>query len=153
MTPGPTPGLRALALYKFGLGLLLCAVAFELIHLLGRDLVGLAHEWVIRLHADPHNPIVIALRDRVEHTTAASLEEYAAVAGLFGVVHLVESVGLWWRKHWAEYLCIGCTALFVPLEVYEVLAQPEVTEALMLATNVLIIWYLVRQLRRQAGAR
>jgi len=141
--------LAILAVYKLGLGVMLCAVALELVELLDRDLAAVVHAWVLRLHADPHNPAIVALMGRAAEVDRAALEEYAVVSGLFGNVHLVEGVGLWLRKHWAEYACIVSTALLVPLEVYELVEEPHLVRAVVLVINVAVVWYLVRRVRQR----
>lgn len=137
-----------LAAYKLGLGVAMCAVAFELFELLDADVAQLANAWVLRLHADPHNPAIAAILGRVGEVDRTSLQEYAAVSGLFGNVHLVEGVGLWLRKHWAEYVCLLSTALFIPLEIYEIFADPHVVQAAMLAVNLGVVWYLACRIQR-----
>jgi uncharacterized membrane protein (DUF2068 family) len=152
MTRASTPEpLVALAVYKLTMGLLLCAVAFELVHLLEEDLADAVHRWVLRLHADPHNPLVVAIMGRAGGIEPSSLEEYAVISGLFGNIHLIEGIGLWLRRRWAEYLCVAGTAALIPLEVYELVAQPHVTQMMMLAVNVAVVGYLAHRLRRYRG--
>ena len=38
----------------------------------------------------------------------------------YGVLELVEAVGLWLMKRWGEYVAVVGTAIFIPLEVYEI---------------------------------
>lgn len=148
MTRASTPERPvALAVYKLTMGLFLCAMALELVHLLGQDVADAVHRWVLRLHADPHNPLIVAIMGRAGEVEASSLEEYAAISGLFGNIHLIEGIGLWLNKRWAEYLCVVGTAALVPLEVYELLAQPHVTQVMMLAVNLAVVAYLAHRLR------
>lgn len=67
----------------------------------------------------------------------------AVAAILYGVLELVEAVGLILRRRWAEYLVLLATLAFLPLEVDEMLRSPSALKALALAVNVAIAVYLV----------
>ena len=146
MAAAAPPRLWLLAAYKLAFGVALCAVAFELVELLDEDLAAVAYEWILRLHADPHNPLVVAIMGRAGQVDRASLEEYAVVSGFFGNVHLIEGIGLWLQKYWAEYVCLLSTALFLPLEVFEALEEPHVATVGMLAFNVAVVAYFAWRL-------
>jgi uncharacterized membrane protein (DUF2068 family) len=72
---------------------------------------------------------------------------FAAVG--YGLLELVEGVGLWLDKLWAEYLTVIATSLLVPLEVYELVRKPGPLKAAGIAVNVLIVVYLARRLHRR----
>jgi uncharacterized membrane protein (DUF2068 family) len=61
---------------------------------------------------------------------------YAALEG-------VEAFGLWWQKRWAEYLTLIATALFVPLEVYEIVHKGSPLKIIALIVNVAVVVYLL----------
>jgi uncharacterized membrane protein (DUF2068 family) len=75
---------------------------------------------------------------------------FAAGALGYGVLELVEGVGLWLRKRWAEWLTVVATSLLVPLELYELVKKPSPLKAAGLVVNILIVVYLVRVVRRNA---
>ncbi len=62
---------------------------------------------------------------------------------LYAIVQIVEAVGLWAGRRWAEYLAAVATACFLPLEIYEMLSHPTVFKALTITVNVLIVVYIV----------
>jgi uncharacterized membrane protein (DUF2068 family) len=73
----------------------------------------------------------------------------------FAAVFLVEGVGLSLRKRWAEWLTVGVTASFVPLEIYELIERFGPGKVVALALNVAIGLVLVRRRlkdRETAGA-
>lgn len=152
MREGLPQGDTLLALYKGATGLLLLAVAIELEHLIGEDLTALLEVWVHRIHVDPHNPLIAALLDKAGTFDSGTLEEYALIAGVFGNVHLVEGVGFWRRRPWAEYVCIASTVLFLPLEVYEVVQTPHLAQVATLLVNLAICVYLIRRMPILTGA-
>ena len=65
-----------------------------------------------------------------------------AVAVL-AVVELVEAVGLWYQKRWAEYLTFIVTAAFIPLEIYELTRTISPLKIIALVVNVAIVVYLL----------
>jgi uncharacterized membrane protein (DUF2068 family) len=67
----------------------------------------------------------------------------AWLLGAYGVLELVEGVGLWGGWLWAEYLAAVATAVFVPLEVYELTEKPTVLKVIALLVNVAAVFYLV----------
>ncbi len=140
--------MRLLAGYKLLLGLLLAVVAFELVRLIDEDLVAVVHEWILRLHADPHHPMVLLVVRKVSSVRVETLEDVAILTGVLGGLHLVEGVGLWLKKHWAEYLCTASTCVFIPLEVHEMIVDFHLLNFLMLVVNLAVVWYLARRIRR-----
>ncbi len=66
-------------------------------------------------------------------------------AGLIGYALLegVEAVGLWFQKRWAEYLTLIATALFLPLEVYELAHKLSPFKVIALILNTAVVIYLL----------
>ena len=48
----------------------------------------------------------------------------------YGIVQIVEGVGLWGGWRWAEYLATIATSLFIPLEIYELVHKPTALKAM-----------------------
>jgi uncharacterized membrane protein (DUF2068 family) len=61
----------------------------------------------------------------------------------YGMLELVEAVGLWFRKRWGEYVAAVATSLFVPLETYEIIAKVTVLRVGALIINLFAIAYLL----------
>lgn len=140
--------MRLLATYKLLLALLLIAVAFELVPLIDEDLVAVVHVWILRLHADPHHPIVRLVVRKVLSVHIETLKEVALLTGFLGGLHLIEGFGLWLKKLWAEYLCIVSTCVFIPLEVHELIIDFHALSLFTLLVNISAVWYLARRIRR-----
>ncbi len=73
----------------------------------------------------------------------ATLALIAALVAGYGLLELVEGVGLWLLKRWAEYLTVVATAVFLPLEVHELLKQVTATRAVAFVINVAVVVYLL----------
>ncbi|MFI5224009.1 MAG: DUF2127 domain-containing protein, partial [Nitrospirales bacterium] len=61
---------------------------------------------------------------------------------------LVEGVGLWLEFTWAAYLTVVSTSLLIPFELYEIVEQVSVLRVGVLLLNLVIVLYLVSQLKR-----
>ncbi len=53
------------------------------------------------------------------------------------------------RKHWAEYLTLISTGLFIPLEVYELAHRFTPIRLVVLLLNFATVWYLAVRIRRR----
>jgi uncharacterized membrane protein (DUF2068 family) len=77
---------------------------------------------------------------------------YAALG--YALVFATEGTGLLLRKPWAEWLVVGVTASFIPLEIYELHHRFGPGKLVALAANVAIAIYLAwDRLRSPATAR
>ena len=79
---------------------------------------------------------LFSLRSSTLHLVGAGVIGYALLEG-------VEAVGLWWQKRWAEYLTLIATALFLPLEVYEIAHKLSPFKVVALIVNVAVVLYLL----------
>ncbi|MFD7917841.1 DUF2127 domain-containing protein [Streptomyces sp. NPDC059740] len=62
---------------------------------------------------------------------------------LYALIEIVEGVGLWYAKRWAEYLTVVATAAFLPLEVYELTEKVSWLKIATLAVNILAVLYIL----------
>lgn len=91
----------------------------------------------------------------VEHYLSLPQSSYHALAlalAAYGLLELVEAVGLWLGARWGEYFAVAATALFVPLEVFELVHHPTLLKGGAFALNLAAIGYLVWK-GRLFGAR
>jgi uncharacterized membrane protein (DUF2068 family) len=61
----------------------------------------------------------------------------------YGALELLEAVGLWLMKRWGEYVAVVGTAIFVPLEIYELLERVTWLRVLAFALNLFAVVYIV----------
>ncbi|WP_406160376.1 DUF2127 domain-containing protein [Streptomyces canus] len=89
-----------------------------------------------------HSPVV----DTVQKTFGYEHDTLVLVAVLllaYAVIELVEAVGLWYAKRWAEYLTVVATAAFLPLEIYELTERISWLKIATLFLNVLAVLYIL----------
>ena len=81
--------------------------------------------------------------DKVFSLQGGQLHLLGAAVGAYAILELVEAVGLWMAKRWAEYLTFVATAVFLPLEVYELTKSISVLKITAFVINVAIVVYLL----------
>ncbi len=77
---------------------------------------------------------------------AARHSTLALVAGgllAYGMLQMIEAVGLWRLKRWGEYFAVVATSLFLPLEIYELFDRVTVTRIGALTINLAAVIYLL----------
>ena len=89
-----------------------------------------------------HGDLARWLEDVVE-LRRATLGAVALASGLYAAVEVVEAVGLWRGRRWAEYLTFTMTAVFLPFEIRELAEGVSPLKVVALAVNVAVVVYLV----------
>jgi uncharacterized membrane protein (DUF2068 family) len=79
---------------------------------------------------------LFSLRSSTLSTVGIGVLGYALLEG-------VEAVGLWLQKRWAEYLTLIATAVFLPLEVYEMSHHLTPFKVIAFIINVAVVLYLL----------
>jgi uncharacterized membrane protein (DUF2068 family) len=67
----------------------------------------------------------------------------AVLSLAYAAVFAVEGVGLVMEKAWAEWMTVGVTASFIPIEIYEIVVHFGPGKIVALVLNVLIVIYLL----------
>ena len=141
--------LRLIAAERAIRGVILIAAGAYLFGHLHSDLGKLADRWMRRVELDPNRHFLRRVVEHLHHVTTNEVKIFAFLAVAYGVLELVEGVGLWLDKLWAEYLTVIATSLLVPLELYELARKPSMWKAIGITVNVLIVIYLAHRLRRR----
>ena len=144
-------GLRVIAAFKFLKAITLIAAGAGTLGLLNPHWNERAEEWIEHLDLGQGNRLAAGITEQVasflDNTNPIRLVALAVGAFLYGGVFLIEGVGLWLRKRWAEYLTIFVTASFLPFELITLIRHFTVAKAATLILNLLVVGYLVWQLR------
>jgi uncharacterized membrane protein (DUF2068 family) len=61
----------------------------------------------------------------------------------YGALELLEATGLWLMRRWGEYVAAVGTAIFLPLEIYELSEKVSVLKLLAFLVNVAAVVYLL----------
>ena len=89
-----------------------------------------------------HGFIVRELQNLLNlHSGTLNILVYTALA--YFVVELIEAIGLWHEKRWAEYLTVIATAGLMPFEIVELTRRVTVFRVGALVVNLAIVIWLV----------
>ncbi len=144
-----SPRRRAAGLYtiiaiKLGKALLLLAVALGLFSLMDDDLQSEFNRFLRWVNLNPEREFLRALGKQLQHLTPGNLRSLASGSLVYSLLLFCETGGLILRAYWAVWLAVGETAFFIPIEILELLRRPSVFLVALLAINVFIVVYLVR---------
>jgi uncharacterized membrane protein (DUF2068 family) len=136
-------GLHIVALFEGAKGLLVLIVGFGLLSFIHKDIHEAAMRLVEHIHLNPasHYPrIFLDLTERINDT---KLWGMAIAATMYFVVRMVEAVGLWLRKSWAEWFAVLTGGMYIPIEIFEVARNVTWPRVTVLAVNLGVVSYLL----------
>jgi len=137
-------GLRIIAVYKAikSTGLILVAIAaFHLNQ--EQNFQRLVH-WLEHLSLADSNSVRWELVTLLVNLGPSKFVAIGLVALGYAAIFATEGIGLWLRKHWAEWFTVIATGSLVPLELYETVNHFTWLKLGALVANVVIVAYLVR---------
>jgi uncharacterized membrane protein (DUF2068 family) len=162
--PAPrAPTLYFIVAIKLGKASLLLMAAISIYLLADKNLPDLFDQFIRFLHLDPEGRFFNDIGDRLETVTPSNVHMIASWMFLYGLFMMVGGLGLAFRAHWAVWLAIGESAFFIPIEIFELIrrhspegeahahalfSHPKIGIAIVLAVNVLIVWYLFQNRER-----
>lgn len=148
------PTLYLIIADKLFKALLSLLVAFGIYRMAGIDILGLFDQMVHWMHFDPENRFLTDIGALIDEVTPANMRWAATGLLFYGLLSLIEGLGLAFRASWANWLTIGESAFFIPIEIFELtrrrlshsgpefLSHRRICLLIILAGNVLILWYL-----------
>jgi uncharacterized membrane protein (DUF2068 family) len=119
------------------------------IHFLHRDLRDAVLQLATKLRRDPEGRLVGFVLNHIDSVTAHRLRQIGVATFLYAALRVAEGWGLVLEKAWAEYLTVGVTISFLPLELYEIVRRPDWFRVGILLVNLLVLAYLIWLLQRK----
>ena len=159
-SPGPVHpkgwiGLEVIAAFKFVQAALIFATGLGILGLLDPAWAAATSRWLGQLALDAEHRLIGAWAAQalpyVHGVAPRRLVTIALGVFLYALVILVEGVGLWRCRRWAEYLTIIVTASFLPVEMFAIWHRLTMVRVLVFLFNALVIVFLVWQLRATRG--
>ena len=95
------------------------------------------------LHINLTDSAFVARIEKVLSSRQHTLTLLALALLAYGLLQLLEGVGLWLLKRWGEYVAAIGTSVFLPLEIHELIKKVTVLRVGALVVNVAAIAYLV----------
>ena len=148
MTRSHWTGLAFIAGFKVVKGLLLLLVGLGFLTLVHVEIATLFSLLIEALHLHADSRILHALVLKVDALQPHTVLVMGVISLGYAGLLLIEGVGLWLEVSWAMYLTVISTSLLLPFELYEVLQQVSAIRIGVLLLNLVIVVYLVSQLKQ-----
>jgi len=146
--------LRLIAVYKLCHAAFFIAVGFGLLRLRGHNVVDFLNAHIIiPYHLNPENQVIYWLLDKADALTSHRLLLLGYAAFFYAALFAAEGIGLYLRKHWAEYLVVIVTGSLLPLEVYELWLKVAWWKFAAVIGNLLIVGYLIHRIVLDARSK
>lgn len=146
------PVLRLIALFKLLKAMTLIVVGVGALKLLHRDMGSTLDHWISVSGLDPGNRWVERGIAKASNLSPAKVKGLGIVSFVYAGLFLIEGIGLWLMKRWAEWFTIIITSSLVPVEIYELYRHPTATKILVLIINVAVVIYLLYRIRTHKQA-
>jgi len=147
-------GLEVIAGFKFLQATTLILAGLGSFGLMNPAVSDAAGDWIERLAAGNGQRFAVEAAARILPIFNAATPRHFAAFGLgallYATVFVVEGIGLWRGKKWAEYLTIGVTASLLPVEVMALVNRITLVRIATLVINTLVIVYLLWELRARS---
>ena len=144
-------GLRMIAIAEGAKGALVLLVGLGLARLAIGDQGEIAEQIVEEFHLDPANKLPHIFL-AAANSSDSRLYLFAAAAAFYSTVRFAEMWGLWFERRWAEWVGAIGAALYIPIEVYELMISITPVKVSLLVINVVIVVYLCRALQQRRNA-
>jgi uncharacterized membrane protein (DUF2068 family) len=138
--------LVLIAVFKLAQAMLFIAIGVGALRLVHKDIGDLLTRLAHHLRFSPESRFVDFVLDRASIVTDRLLRRISAAFFSYAALGLVEGIGLYLEKAWAEYLTLGITASFLPWEIFEVFRRLTPIRGGLLVINALVFLYLLKLL-------
>ena len=135
--------LRPIAIFEAFKGAIVLIAGFGVLSFLGRDAQQLAEQLVNRMHLDPANHYPKIFIHAMSEVTNTRLWLMAGFAALYAFGRFVEAYGLWHERRWAEWFAALSGAIYIPIEVYELVHRANGIKFAALILNLIVVAYMV----------
>jgi uncharacterized membrane protein (DUF2068 family) len=148
--------LRAVASFEFTKGIFVLVVGMVAILLVHKNAWVIAESLLALLHISTDRHSAQLFLDFADNLTDARLWLAAQLAFVYSALRFAEAYGLWKQRTWGEWIAFSSGALFLPLEIRELIRGVTILRAGVFAINLGIILYMFfllregRQRRRQS---
>jgi uncharacterized membrane protein (DUF2068 family) len=136
--------LILIAAFKLAQALLFIAIGVGAMRLLHKDIGDMLEQLTNHLHFNPESRLVNFILENAPLVNDQMLRRIGAVVFIYAGLDLIEGIGLYLEKTWAEYLTLAITASFLPWELFEVFRRITYFRAGLLTLNTLVFIYLLQ---------
>jgi uncharacterized membrane protein (DUF2068 family) len=143
--------IRLLSLFEACKGLLVLLAGAGLFTFFYKNAQQEAVEIVRIFHLNParHYPEIFI--NTLANLSNVHLWFLSISAILYSFIRFAEAYGLWNDRLWAIWFAIASSALFLPIELYELTESLTIVRAIVFLLNVLLVLFLLRQSRQRTS--
>jgi uncharacterized membrane protein (DUF2068 family) len=145
--------LVLIASYKLLQALLFVSIGLGARHLLHKDVGDELAALADHLRFNPESRLVNFLLDKAELLNDPILRRIGLVAFGYSAISMIEGIGLYFEKVWAEYMTLAITASFLPWEIFEIARRLTLIRVSLLGANLLVFFYLMQLVADRAKSR
>jgi len=135
-------GLVLIAVYKLLTALLFVSIGVGALRLVGKDVDDILTRLAFDLRFNPEGRFVNFILDHASILDDPMLRRIGFAAFCYAAIGIIEGIGLYLEKAWAEYLTLLITASFLPWEIIEIIRRHTFIRIGLLIVNVLVLLYL-----------
>ncbi|WP_137226991.1 DUF2127 domain-containing protein [Shewanella sp. MEBiC00475] len=135
-------GVRAVALLEATKGVLALVVAIGLNVYAGQNLSLLAEQLVTHLHLNPANRYPSIFISAIGSLPQSSLTLMSLGVAVYTLMRFVEAYGLWHNMRWTQWFALLSGAIYLPIELYEMVKHFSLLSVIVLAINLVIVVYM-----------
>lgn len=136
------PTLYAIIGFKLLKGVLLVVAAVVVYSFRDSNLHEEFRRVLVEANLNPGDAMFAGSTKLLREISPAAMQLFLLGTLLYGAFSLVEGVGLIFRAAFAGWMVIAESAVFVPLEIWEMLRRFSITVTVVLILNIAIVWYL-----------
>ncbi len=146
-------GLRTVAVLEALKGAAVVALCIVLLSLLHQDLNTIADRLTDWLRLNPDSRVADWFYELADRTTGRGIWTAVSVGIAYSACRFVEGYGLWNERQWAEWFAVISGAVYVPFELFAVIAHPQWIRVAVLLGNIIVVLYIVRILMENRRER
>jgi uncharacterized membrane protein (DUF2068 family) len=144
--------VRVIGVFKLVKALMLFAVAVGALTIFDPHTREQLTRLIEHFNPDPKNHVIGYLSEHVFNVSPRKLIVVTIATCLYGVLFVIEGIGLLMLKRWAEYLTVIITLSFIPVEIYELTRKVSPLKIGALVLNIAIAVYLIVRLKQKKPA-
>ena len=140
-------GLKLIAIVEGTKGVISLIAGLGLHRLASENTQSIIEKLAVHLHLDPASRYSGVIFRELNSITYSKLTLIAIGAFVYSVIRLIEAYGLWNELAWVEWFALLGCAIYLPLEVYELVVNTGVLSFIAIIVNIIILGYLIAVVR------
>lgn len=140
--------LRVVAVFEACKGILVLFAGLALFSFIHQNIQFTAEQLVGYLHLNPAKHVPKIFIEVSRNLTDARMLLLALAACFYASMRFVEAYGLWFARRWAEWFALLSGAVYLPIELYELVKGVTRIKIVFISINLVIVLYMVVMLKR-----